>query len=559
MSGQESIRGYICQTVIAVLESLQKDWKYICIEPDTDNDKVDIIWTDENKDEKICQVKSSINDFGKTEILNYLLDLYNENSSAISFCVVLVGNSSSSTKKYFKQFKENTLDDFDEKYKNLYTIKDKVRVDFYHLDLLTIKGAIISHIDRFLSLNQINVDYFTKELIYGGLISQFMFFSTSGKKNSKLQFENELLNWFKHNYSKHLSKSNSELLLSFYHTGFAEFKDTISRVSIPDISDIKFIQKRKNELIDIYNKVLNCEVKIEPKKDELNSPFGEFLKLPSISMNRSFPPYKNEPVEISDYDKKDMIQKAKNALDLDISNDFFEFGDLKETNNSQVFIPWNNNIILNGTDNEKNKKDTYDDFYIKLENLYDLLKFWSKIHKFNFLPIVLKNDSKSYEKGLRIKLFFPKDVKILSPRDFPAPKRLDVLKEFNDTDNILIYFLKHQKDSKVDEYYSNKMIPLSYDFETAYSIHMLSSVSEKRSMRKNQFYKVLEYFYDFEIFYDNPKNTILECEIDELSANEAIAFPSFIFYKSDNDFDIEYEINSKNLSKKINGILNVKI
>jgi hypothetical protein len=563
MSGQESIRGYIIQTVIAILESLQNDWKSICIEPDTKNDKVDIIWTDANSKEKIYQVKSSIIDFGKTEILNYLLDLYNENSSALSFTVVLVGNSTSSTKKYFKDFGGIREDNLEGKFKSLFSVRDKIKVDFYNLDLLTIKGAIISLIDRFLSLNKINVDYFTKELIYGGLVSQFMFFSTSGKKVSRSHFENELLGWIKHNYSKHISKSNSELLLSFYLTGFSEFKESISFINLPSIEDLDFIIKEKKELIQLYHKVLELEIKIEPEEkiENINSPFGELLKLSTLGgLNKTFPPYKNEPVVISDYEIDDTKKKAKYTLNIELSDDFFKFGDLKESNTSSGFMPWNSgNITFSGTKNEQNKKTLFDDFDYRLENLYDLLKFWSKVQKLSFLPIVLRNESKSFERGLKIKLFFPKDIKIISPRDFPSPKRLDVLKDFNDSDNILNQWFKHHKDSMVNESNSNKMMPIYHDFESYYSISSFTSgTNEKRSMRKNQYYKVLEYLFDFEIYYDNPNYIILECEIDELSANEAISLPSFIFYKSDNEFDIEYEINSKNLSKKINGLLNVE-
>jgi len=563
MSGQESIRGYIIQTIIAILESLQNDWKSICIEPDTKNDKVDIVWIDANSKEKIYQVKSSINDFGKSEILNYLLDLYNENSSALSFNVVLVGNSTSMTKKYFNNFWSIEEVDLDEKFKSLFSIKDKIKVDFYSLDILTIKGAIISLIDRFLSLNEINVDYFTKELIYGGLVSQFMFFSTSGKKVSRSHFENELLGWIKHNYAKHISKSNSELLLSFYLTGCSEFKESISFINLPSIEDLDFITTEKNDLIELYHKTLELEVKIEPKEkiENINSPFGELIKLsPLGGLNKSFPPYKNEPVVISDYEIDETKKKAKYSLSIDLCDDFFKFGDLKESNSSSGLIPWNSgSITFRGTENEQNKKALFDDFDYRLENLFDLLKFWSKVQKFSFLPIVLRNESKSFEKGLKIKLFFPKYIKIISPRDFPSPKRLDVLKDFNDTNNILTQWFKHHKDSMVNESYSKKLMPLYHDFESYYSISSFTSgTNEKRNMRKNHYYKVLEYLFDFEIYYDNPNYIILECEIDELSANEAISLPSFIFYKSDNEFDIEYEINSKNLSKKINGLLSVK-
>ncbi|NVO09583.1 MAG: hypothetical protein HXX16_06450 [Bacteroidales bacterium] len=559
MSGKESIRGYICQTIIAVLESLQNEWKYICIEPDTDNDKVDIAWTDENSDERIYQVKSSINDFGKTEILNYLLNLYDSNSSAVSFCVILVGNSTTSTKQYFKNIEDLELEAFDEKFKKLYKIKDKIKVDFYNLDLLTIKGAIISNIDRFLSINKINVDYFTKELIYGGLISQFMFFSTSGKKVSKSQFENELLSWFKHNYSKHLSKSNSELLLSFYLTGKIEFTNSLSTLSLPEIEGQNYIEEKKKELINLYERILKYDIKIEPEKEEVISLFGDLEFTRMILPRRSLIQYKNEPVIISDYEKKDISEKALKILKIKLPYEFFEFGELKESKNSITIISGNYEIILTGTDNEKAKKEAYDEFEINLENLCDLLQFWSEVRELFFLPIVLRNESKSYEKGLRIKLFLPKEIKIITPKEFPYPKRIDILKEFNSLDNLLVYCAKHQKDSKVNEFYSKKHLEYIQNFEYTYSNLAMNPFFKGNSKRVEQYFNILKYLFDYDIFYDNPDYTVLECEVNELSANESIALPSFIFYKSDKDFDIEYEINSKNLSKKINGVLNMKI
>lgn len=561
MGAQESLRGYIIQTIVAILESLQTEWENICIEPDTENEKVDIIWTDSNSNEKIYQVKSSINDFGKPEIQNYLLDLQKENQNAVSFRVILVGNASSITKDFYKNIGKKELADFGENYKSLYQIRDKIKVEFYNLDINTLKGAIISNIDRFLSLKNVKTDYFTKELIYSGLMSQFMYFSTSGKKISRAKFENELLNWVNHNYSKNISKSNSELLLSFYLTGFSEFENNLSTINIPSIEDISYVKEAREVLRELYKKALLCEVKIKPKEEieDLDSPFGELLKPTLLNgLNRAFPPYKKELVIVSEYDKENIKEKAKFSLNIDISDDLFEFGELRESNNSQPLVLFGGSIILHGTESEKNKKEIFDDFILRLKDLYDLLNYWSKLRELNFLPIVLRNESNSFEKGLKIKLFFPKNVKIVLPRDFPCPQRLNVLKNFNESDNILNQMFKHHKDSKVNESFSKRIIPQYFNFESYYTINSLSaSISKKISMRIEQYYKIIEYWFDFDVHFDNPKYTILECEIDELSANEAISLPSFIFYKSNSDFDIEYEINSKILPKKINGILKV--
>lgn len=559
MSGKEGIRGYIVQTMIAILESLQGDWKYIQVEPDTLNDKVDILWTANDSSENLYQVKSSITDFGKTEILNYLLDLYNENPSANSFCVILVGNASTTTKNYFKDIKKHNLDDFETRFLNLDSVKDKIIVNFYPLHLPTLEAAIITHIDRFLSSKKINVDLATKELIYGGLINQFLFFSTDGKKVSKSQFENKLLGWINFNYSKYLAKSNRDLYLSFYLTNFVDFEDSISKISLPSIDRFDLIKNLRKDALKLFEKINQYKIIKKEPKEETISTFSDIFKgIDLNAISRTFPEYKNEPVIISDYEINDLKEKCKKTLGIELDENFFYFGDLKESKNSLTFIPGQANIILNGTDNEKKKKEDYDDFEIKVESLFDIFIFWEKIQNLNILPIVFSNNSNSYENGLRIKLFIPKNVTVILPKEFPHPNRLDVLKVFNNPSNILTDYLKHQKDSKVNECYSSKFPKFIYEFESTFSLFGMSLSETKREKRIEQFYDIIEHVFDFKVFHDNPKFTILECEIEELSANETISLPSFIFYSCEGEFDIEYEINSKKLSEKIKGLLRVK-
>lgn len=66
---------------------------------------------------------------------------------------------------------------------------------------------------------------------------------------------------------------------------------------------------------------------------------------------------------------------------------------------------------------------------------------------------------------------------------------------------------------------------------------------------------MLDYYFDIEILNDQEKQIIVECEIEELKANETISLPSFIFFKAKEDFVIEYEINSNNLPQKVFGVL----
>lgn len=83
MGGREAIRGFAVQTLICLLDSLVagEQWKAVTLEPDSDNDKVDIHW--EYGDGSTCaqQVKSSKNQIGKGDVASWCKELKASNAA----------------------------------------------------------------------------------------------------------------------------------------------------------------------------------------------------------------------------------------------------------------------------------------------------------------------------------------------------------------------------------------------------------------------------------------------------------------------------------------------
>lgn len=98
MSGKYASRGYICQSIVAMLECLNDNtWERIKVEPyisedgsDIKKDKVDISLEYGNRFIKFIQVKSSINKFEGPEIKCWMEDLYSS-GSADQYELILVG------------------------------------------------------------------------------------------------------------------------------------------------------------------------------------------------------------------------------------------------------------------------------------------------------------------------------------------------------------------------------------------------------------------------------------------------------------------------------------
>lgn len=93
MGGREAIRGFSIQTLICLLDSLDSkndDWEAVTIEPDSFNDKVDILWEFPDSRRSLQQVKSSQNQIGLANVIAWCDEL-KSSGKADSYQLMLAG------------------------------------------------------------------------------------------------------------------------------------------------------------------------------------------------------------------------------------------------------------------------------------------------------------------------------------------------------------------------------------------------------------------------------------------------------------------------------------
>ena len=105
MSGRDAQRGFIFQSIIAMIECLERDdWDEVKLEPDTANDKVDIQLYKDGTVLSAIQVKSSRNQFKRYNVSNWLEELKKDALDAKEVRLYLVGDLfSESCKDYIRQ------------------------------------------------------------------------------------------------------------------------------------------------------------------------------------------------------------------------------------------------------------------------------------------------------------------------------------------------------------------------------------------------------------------------------------------------------------------------
>jgi len=543
MGGQNAIKGYLFQSMIALLNSFDKAWDFICVEPNTELDKIDIIWSNDVAVE-VSQVKSSINNFSKNDILKWLNYLLQDNPNAEKYSLCLIGSSNSMTKQFFNSIDSKTIEDFPSDYKSLESIKDKISVIFEPNNIATMQSALIAGIDKFFFSHDILADHPIKSLIADGMVNQIIRLSTSGTKMSRGDFEKQLLDWVRFNYPNQIkSKNKPSFAMSFYRERKMDFSDTITKTSLSAIEDLEIYRKKMVSLITKFNTLskYNFEVKSfeEPTRFELFFGISSFA---SDELNG----YTDRQVIVDNLEIERVSKLCSQILGFEPSREFFNFGELKESRTKNITFIFSSKRTWQGTEEEKEKKKLYDIFYSELRELDDLKAFWDKVIKLSVLPLVLSNIGTQFEEDIKVHLFFPKSVKVYSYKNFPSPKTQQILSDITRDDSFLFDIVRH-KNSRQVEAYSHQ-----YLYPQFFSIPSLSGDSRIEDLRKLR--RILDYYFEYE-FFDEEQHKVFEYNFKSLNSNTKVAFPAFLFISSNIDFTIDYKITCKNNIDTIDGKL----
>ena len=205
MGGKDGSRGYLYQTFASIFQALCLDnWDKIYVEYNSENDKVDIALERNGNAVKSIQVKSSVNSFDRSAIIEWTNDLIKDDigatecelfligqlaPSAIKFknaIVVLQENNNDKTKLGNEYLK--ALSNFD-----IFIIKGKIlRIMNYPFDLSILTDLLIASLLKYLSIKGFALMYDQLELIAKAIVTDNFLSSISNTGIEKSIFDSRI-------------------------------------------------------------------------------------------------------------------------------------------------------------------------------------------------------------------------------------------------------------------------------------------------------------------------------------------------------------------------------
>lgn len=179
MGGNAGIRGYLIQTIICVLDTLETDnlWTSVTLEPLDESEKVDIRWKYSDDSIKLCQVKSSENIIRHSSAKKWCEELETHSPIASKYELIVIGN-------------------VDEKLSKAEYIGNVKVGEIKPLNVQVLIDQASTKIDKYYeNKNKPKISSQVRELIVKVLTLDFGTSSIIGKEISRTDFDKNLLEW----------------------------------------------------------------------------------------------------------------------------------------------------------------------------------------------------------------------------------------------------------------------------------------------------------------------------------------------------------------------------
>jgi hypothetical protein len=541
MGGRTGIRGYTYQTIISVIQSLQSTlWDTVQIEPDTPNEKVDLVFETDGQ-QRCQQVKSSINNFSKPDIIRWLEEVIVDVPSAGRYDLVLIGNVSADTNAWIKQL--NAGSPVEVTSAKVKPVINRVTIRLLPFDQDMMENNVCFEVSKFLASKDLHLKHDSDYLIAMGLIYQFFQFSIIGKKVTKQELEESLLKWARSSYPKEFEETKqSKLQLHFYKNQSRSFVDEFTLKQINSFSPLLTAQRNAAHKVYFEAKAITVPPRTISALETPNNPFS-ILTGSSLMLSDA------KPSEISESRKTFIREQLQYWFGIELNSDFFQLGNLKEA----WMFGLHMETKYSGTTEEVTKRKLLNSLYWELQALQEVKIFADFWQQHYVIPLTITNVGKSFDEEITVDLQLPLSVIIAEPFTIPYPNDYDVLEKIIN-EEMMKTALVISADSLVEEY-DNRWTVDSMLYRDLDLIYRLRSASDQLANKKAQLKRVVENLMDFEIYRDNPDVTILRFRFKSLSPNIHQAFPSLLLVQANGSFKIDYTITSKHSEKVHSGNL----
>lgn len=406
MGGQAGSRGYIYQGIVAILESLVNDeWDKIYVEYISKDEKVDIALEKKSRLIKTIQVKSSINQFTKKNLITWI-DALIHDEDADEYQLHLIGNCEKnaeifirSIEKYYKSYKD-TLDDKARKSLGEYVevlSNYNVTVKLFNNDEDALLAYVRDTLNQYIFKRGSFVAQDTLSILANALTFGMMLLGTKGDYEEREKYEERIFSWLKQTSNGDIRslRQFSEYKILGHKEGslIEEYKP----IKIEEL--IGFINYKNNlllqgrQLIDKIDPIkLPKYIKMEIDKE--NKADNNLQSIVTKSGLEFTPAIQQDIMSISKFHSSEMSSKRKAELKKDIKkiwninlkDEFFYVGNLQEKNDI-------NSFEYKGTDVEKNKAILISDLEEVIYKLHKLDTLQSVFEDKYFLLLCLKNIS----------------------------------------------------------------------------------------------------------------------------------------------------------------------
>lgn len=279
----------------------------------------------------------------------------------------------------------------------------------------------------------------------------------------------------------------------------------------------------KDYVSEVENKIKKINTLHLPKsnnKNELRLLLGEEVKF--------------------DKGKKEIIELFVKTRNIELSEDFFEFGNLRYSITPQIM----GGNSINGTPEEKAK-------YYLLSDTFDIIydcMHWAKVESslsgLLCIKLALTNIGTTYDEDVEISLTIPNEYYI----------ELSDLFQF---DNSVMGYLLN--DCEISTLFGIKSTAEYSDFESSSKAHPpvihspnLSFINKEPDYNDDFFAEINDTFY-YDVF-EQGNDRIIKIKFDYIKQHTSTSFPSIVFVK-DGLKSITYRISSKHNSEIVEGII----